>query len=138
MARRTSRIKSDLSPSTIMNSVYGFREARILLTAFELDLFSHIGGGWKSSEEVARLAQTNPRATDRLLNALCASEYLVKKKGIFSNTPLTSHFLIKGKPDYLGGLMHQVSLWNTWSTLTDAVRKGSSVVVREPAAERIG
>ena len=28
--------------------------------------------------------------------------------------------------------MHQVSLWNTWSTLTDAVRKGSSVVVHDP------
>lgn len=28
--------------------------------------------------------------------------------------------------------MHQVSLWNTWSTLTDAVRMGSSVVARHP------
>jgi ubiquinone/menaquinone biosynthesis C-methylase UbiE len=115
-----------------MDTVYAFREARVLLTAFELDLFSHIGDGWKSSEEAAQLAETNPRATDRLLNALCASGYLVKNKRKFSNTPRTSHFLIKGKPDYLGGLMHQVSLWDTWTTLTDAVRKGSSVIVREP------
>ncbi len=132
MARRTSEKKSDLSPSTIMDSVYAFREARVLLTAFELDLFTHLGDEWKSSEEAAHLAQTNPRATDRLLNAICASGFLVKKKGKFSNTPLTSRFLVKGKPDYLGGLMHQVSLWNTWSTLTDAVRRGSSVVVRDP------
>ncbi len=134
MARRTSGKKTKLSPSTIMDSVYAFREARVLLTAFELDLFSLLGGGRKSSEEAAQLAETNSRATDRLLNALCASGYLVKKKGKFSNTPLTSHFLVKGEPDYLGGLMHQVSLWNTWSTLTDAVRKGSSVVVRDPVS----
>jgi SAM-dependent methyltransferase len=134
MARRTSGEKAKLSPSTIMDSVYAFREARVLLTAFELDLFSLLGDGWKSSEEAAQLAETNPRATDRLLNALCASGYLVKKKGEFSNTPLTSRFLVKGEPDYLGGLMHQVSLWNTWSTLTDAVRMGSSVVVRDPVS----
>jgi ubiquinone/menaquinone biosynthesis C-methylase UbiE len=134
MAKRTSREKARLSPSTIMDSVYAFREARVLLTAFALDLFSLLGDGWKSSEEIAQLAETNPRATDRLLNALCASRYLVKKKGKFSNTPLTLRFLVKGKPDYLRGLMHQVSLWNTWSTLTDAVRKGSSVIVREPVS----
>ncbi len=134
MAKRTSGEKGKISPSTIMDSVYAFREARVLLTAFELELFSFLGDGWKSSEEAAQLAKTNPRATDRLLNALCASGYLVKKKGKFSNTPLTSRFLVKGEPDYLEGLMHQVSLWNTWSTLTDAVRKGSSVVVRDPVS----
>ena len=133
MAKHLSGKKVTFSPSTIMDSVYAFRGARVLLTAFELDLFSHLGDGWKSSEEVAQLAKTNPRATDRLLNALCASGFLAKKKMKFSNTPLTSHFLVKGKPDYLGGLMHQVSLWNTWSTLTDAMRQGSSVVGRNPA-----
>ena len=131
MALPKSGKKPTLSPSVIMDSIYAFREARILLTAIELDLFSHLGNGFKSSEEIARLAETNPRATDRLLNALCASGFLIKKKGNISNTPLTAHFLVKGEPDYLGGLMHQVSLWNTWSTLTDAVRKGSSVGVRD-------
>lgn len=29
--------------------------------------------------------------------------------------------------------MHQVGLWRSWSTLTDAVRKGSSVIVRDQA-----
>jgi ubiquinone/menaquinone biosynthesis C-methylase UbiE len=134
MVKRTSGGKTKLSPSKIVDSIYAFREARVLLTAFELDLFSHLGYGWKSSEEAAQLAETDPRATDRLLNALCASGYIVKKKGKFSNTPLTSHFLVKGEPDYLGGLMHQAGLWNSWSTLTDAVRKGSSMFVRQPAS----
>ncbi len=137
MTRRAPGGKAKLSPSTITDSVYAFREARVLLTAYELDLFSLLGSGWKSSEEVARLAETNPRATDRLLNALCASGYLVKRKGEFSNTPLASRFLVKGNPGYLGGLMHQVSLWNSWGTLTDAVRMGSSVARRHPANEHV-
>jgi ubiquinone/menaquinone biosynthesis C-methylase UbiE len=135
MTRHITRKKAKLSPSKITDSVYAFREARVLLTAIELDLFSLLGSGWKSSDEVARLAETDPRATDRLLNALCASGYLVKKKREFSNTPLTSRFLVKGEPNYLGGLMHQVSLWNTWSTLTDAVRMGSSVAARRPVSD---
>ena len=115
-----------------MDSIYSFREARVLLSAFELGLFSHIGEGWKSPEDIANLAHTSPRATDRLLNALSSSGYLAKKKGKFSNTPVTSHFLVKGKPEYLGGILHQVSLWNTWSTLTEAVRSGSTITRREP------
>ncbi len=136
MAKRASAGKTKLSPSKITDSVYAFREARVLLTAFELDLFTIIDDGRRSSEEVARQAGTDPRATDRLLNALCASGYLVKRKGEFSNTSLASRFLVKGKLDYLGGLMHQVSLWDTWSTLTDAVRTGSTVMVRDSVNRR--
>jgi predicted O-methyltransferase YrrM len=128
-SERSSGKRETLSPAKILGPVYAFREARVLLTAFDLDLFSLIGSEQKSSEEVAALARTDPRATDRLLDAICASGYLLKKNSKFSNTPLTLHFLVKGQPGYLGGLMHQVSLWNTWTTLTDAVRKGSSVAV---------
>ncbi len=65
------------------------------------------------------------------MNALCAAGFLRKKKEKFSNTPLTFRFLVKGNPDYMAGLMHQVSLWKTWSTLTEAVRTGSAVVGRD-------
>ncbi len=136
MAKRTASSKSNVSPSKITESVYAFREARVLLTAYELDLFTIIGNGDKSSGEIARYAGTDSRATDRLLNALCASGYVRKKGDMFRNTPLAARYLVKGEPDYLGGLMHQVSLWNTWSTLTDAVRVGSSVLSRGSVNER--
>ena len=44
--------------------------------------------------------------------------------------------MIEGKPDYMAGLMHSVHLWRTWSTLTDAVRAGTTVVQREAMNER--
>ncbi|HUI30333.1 MAG TPA: methyltransferase [Candidatus Acidoferrales bacterium] len=122
------------SSQKITDSVYAFREARVLLTAYELGLFTIIGDEPRPSEEIARLAGTNPRATDRLLNALCASGYLQKKAGSFSNTPLSSRFLVRGKPNYLGGLMHQVHLWNTWSQLTGVIRRGTRAAGREPAS----
>jgi hypothetical protein len=125
-----------VSPSSIHDSVYAFRNARVLLTAYELDLFTALEDEPKTSAEVARLLRTDERATDRLMDALCAMGFLKKSKGKFSNTPLTARFLVKGRPDYMAGLMHSVSLWRTWSTLTDAVRSGTSVVVRGEVNER--
>ncbi len=130
--------KSDNSPSKIVSHVRAFREARTILTAFELDLFTIIGKGGKSSEEIARKAGTDGRATDRLLNALAASGYVDKKGGKFSNTALSFRYLVRGEPEYMGGLMHQADLWHTWSTLTDAVRAGSSVLSRGPVNAKDG
>jgi len=132
MKKSIPKARPKVSSEKIIDSVYSFREARVLLTAFELDFFTLIGDEPKPSEEIAKIAGTNSRATDRLLDALCASGYLRKKAGLFSNTPLTSRFLVRGKPDYLGGLMHQVHLWDTWTTLTEAVRRGTRAVGREP------
>ncbi len=136
MAKNINTSRSTLSPQKINDAVYSFREARVLLTAFELDLFTHIDDKPKSSKEIALLAKTNPKATDKLLNALCASGYLRKKASLFSNTPLTSRFLVRGKPEYMGGLMHQVHLWDTWSTLTEAVRSGSRTFERRQVSGR--
>ena len=112
-----------------------FQGSRILLSAIELDLFTAMGDVERSGGEVAMTLGTESRATDRLLNALCTLGIVKKKKGRFSNTPLTLRFLVKGKPEYMAGLMHYVHLWDSWNTLTQAVREGISVVAR-PINER--
>jgi SAM-dependent methyltransferase len=99
-------------------------------------MFTAIGDSSKTAAEVAVLIKTNERATDRLMDALCGMGLLRKKSGRFSNTPLSGRFLVEGKPDYMAGLMHSVHLWRTWSTLTDAVRAGTTVVQREVVNEQ--
>jgi len=129
MAKRSAKRQAQ-SSSAILDIAYRFRQSRILLTAFELGLFTELGSQTKPASEVAKALGTNERATDRLMDALCAMELLKKKNDKFSNTPATARFLVKGKPDYLAGLMHTAHLWNSWSTLSDAVRAGTSVVTR--------
>jgi SAM-dependent methyltransferase len=102
----------------------GFQPSRILLTAIELRLFSLIGGGGLTSAELAGRAGADPRATDRLLNALCAMRLLVKRDGRFWNTPDSRRYLDDGSPEYVAGLGHTASMWHSWSGLTDAVREG--------------
>jgi SAM-dependent methyltransferase len=87
-----------------------------------------LGETWKSSAEVAKALGTDGRATDRLMNTLCSLGLLEKRDGRFCNSPPASRFLVRGRPEFMAGLMHMVHLWETWSTLTAAVRQGGSVV----------
>jgi SAM-dependent methyltransferase len=105
-----------------------FQRSRVLLTAHELDLFTLLGETWKSSAEAAKALGTDARATDRLMNALCSLGLMEKREGRFCNNPTASRYLVRGKPEYMAGLMHTVHLWETWSTLTAAVHRGGSVV----------
>jgi SAM-dependent methyltransferase len=124
----SERLTDDpLSPQGILEVTTAFMKSRVLLTAYELGLFTLIDEGVRSSAEVARSLGTDPRATDRLMNALCAMGLLEKKEGLFSNSPIASHYLVMERPDFLAGLMHSVHLWETWSTLTEAVRRGGCV-----------
>jgi len=123
-----SKAKDVLSPDSIGEIARAFQRSRVLLTAYELELFTALGEESKSAIEVADMLGTDGHATERLMNALCAIGILEKKKGKFSNTPLASRFLIKGKPDFMAGMMHLVNLWDTWSTLTQAVRHGKSIL----------
>lgn len=120
------------SLEALTRMLYMFRPIRIVLTAFELDVFSAIGEKAMTSAGIANRARTNPRGMDRLLNALCALGLLTKRNGKFTNTPLSKKYLVKGRPDFLAGLSHSVDMWDSWSTLTRAVIQGSTVIKRSP------
>ncbi len=120
-----------LTPDRIMEMVMAFQRSRVLLTAYELELFTVLGNESKSSAEVAGALGTEKRATDRLMNALCALELVDKRENRFSNTPLARRLLVKHSPDFMGNLYHMVNLWDTWSTLTQAVLKGTTVMEKK-------
>lgn len=110
-----------------------FQASRVLLTAVELELFTVLHDERRTSHEVAESLGADPRATNRLMNALVALGLLKKRDGSFSNTPHGAQFLVKGKPDYMAGLAHSNNVWDTWSALTDAVREG-----KPPEVRRVG
>ena len=119
-----------LTAEDIRNIAYSFQQSRILLTAVELKIFTVIDKHLLTSKEVALKLNTDEKATDRLMNALCAMGLLKKIHGKFYNSESASQFLVEGKPEFMGGLFHTNELWKTWSTLTEAVKKGTSVYKR--------
>ncbi len=127
LASLRAKDSAGILPDELNTVIRGFQESRVVLTAVELDVFSAVGPG-AGSADVARRLGTDARATEMLLNALVAMKLLVKGKGVFGNTPVSSRFLAAGgKDDSRAAIMHTVGLWARWSTLTDCVRAGTAV-----------
>ena len=118
------------SPLEFMEIVNNFRSSRIILTAYELGLFTLLGSGKKLASEIALQLNTDERATERLMNGLSAMGILSKKNKKFSNSEFSLKFLVKTSSSYMGGLAHVVNLWDTWDTLTEAVIAGTSIFNR--------
>jgi SAM-dependent methyltransferase len=124
------------SPGEFMEMVNSFRISRIILTAHELNIFTLMKDGPVSSQMIAGTLGTDERATDRLMNSLVPIGLLKKSGALFSNTDFSNRFLIQGQPGFMGGLTHLSQLWKTWSTLTEAVKAGTSVAMKQSIAGR--
>ena len=125
MAIEAIRTKKELQ-----DAVYGFRASRIILTAFELGLFSALGTASLDAAQLAAASGADTRACERLLNALCVLGLIKKTRGRFRNTKISREHLVAGQPRFLAGLAHSASQWQSWHTLSDAVRRGTSVIQR--------
>jgi SAM-dependent methyltransferase len=115
-----------MNPNKIREFASSFQKSRILLSGFELDIFTNIGESGTTGNDIADKLHLDEHACERLLNALVSLGFLTKQDYLFLNTPESFAFLSKKSPDYLGGLMHTNHLWNTWSNLTKVVKTGIS------------
>ncbi len=103
----------------LLKTSLGFREARIVLSAVETDLFTIIGKGKLSAKQIAEKGGLSPRATEIVLDALCAMGLVVKEEGWYRLTDLAVKYLAKGSESYIGATMlHRSNLWDNWSNLT--------------------
>lgn len=123
---KTNPLVSDDSVQAILGIAKAYQKSKVLLTALELDIFTALGDTEKTCEELAAEIDAKPEALERLLNALCALNLLVKHINTYQNTKGTARFLVRGKEEYLGSLNHIANLWETWGDLTDVVKNGKT------------
>lgn len=119
-------MKTFSTPSDLMETINAFRVSRIILTGYELCIFDHLTGNGLTSEIIAIKTGSDPRATDRLLNAMTALGLITKTDNYFRNTPFSDKFLVTTSPFYMKGIGHYVGLWQTWNMLTESVKTGKS------------
>ncbi len=107
-------------------------EAKIFLVSVRLDVYTPLatGGDWgMTAEALAASIKTDPAFTERLLDALVVIGVVVCKEGRYRNTPVTSDFLVKTSPFYMGELMLlQDAEWEAWGHLEEIVRSGKPQV----------
>jgi (2Fe-2S) ferredoxin/SAM-dependent methyltransferase len=133
MAAQRAQAAAGVLPEDLNRTLRGFQESRVVLTAVELDLFTAVGSGATAAEIAARVGG-DVRATEMLLNALAAMGWLAKHGAVFNNSPSSARYFVRGSADdWRGAALHTAHLWETWSTLTECVRAGTSVTRREMA-----
>lgn len=115
-----------MNPNTIREFASSFQKSRILLSGFELDIFTNIEESGSTSNNISTSLHLDKHACERLMNSLVSLGFLTKQNHLFFNTPESFAFLSKKSEEYLGGLMHSNHLWNTWSNLTQVVKTGKA------------
>jgi (2Fe-2S) ferredoxin/SAM-dependent methyltransferase len=124
-AAMAARDKAGTLPDRLDQMIRGYMPSRCILTALELDIFTAVGEG-ANAEQIGRRIHANARAVGMLLNALVALGLLSKSGDDYNNTPESARFFVQGSKDnQRNGLLHTANIWHRWSTLTDAVRRGS-------------
>jgi predicted O-methyltransferase YrrM len=121
----------DRDPSHIMQVGMGFWPSKTVLSAVELELFSQLGSGSMTGEEVAERIGLHSRATYDFLDTLVALALLERDgdgpDGRYRNTPDTAVFLDKNSSAYIGGILEMANarLYRFWGDLTEALQTGS-------------
>ncbi|MGE3154493.1 MAG: cyclopropane-fatty-acyl-phospholipid synthase family protein [Nitrospiraceae bacterium] len=109
-------------------AVTEYRLPRLILTALELDLFTHIGTGIWSIPELAKQVSASERGLRILCRNLASAGLLIKKGDRYRNSRVGAVELNAKSPQYRQAYLELLREgWATWSRLTEAVRTGREV-----------
>jgi hypothetical protein len=92
-----------LTPQAILDMNYAFARAATLVASVRLHLFTHLANQALTPVELAACADTVPEPTERLLQGLALLGLVEREGNAYRLTPMADHFLVEGKPCYLGG-----------------------------------
>jgi hypothetical protein len=110
----------------LMDLSWGYRAARVLQVANNLDIFTIISDKKMTLEQICQRCNTKPEITEKLLIACTAMNLLKKQGSKYKNNELARTYLIKGGDLYQGNMIsHSASVWNFWSNLENEVRMDS-------------
>jgi hypothetical protein len=116
-----------------MRLAIAYRSSMVLFAAADLDLFTALGSGPRTHEDLAAERGLSVEPLRMLLEA-CVAEGLLEAidGGRYANTPVTEAFLVRGRPAYAAhGLEYAEDLYAPWGRLADLVRTGRPVIEPE-------
>jgi hypothetical protein len=104
-----------------------YRQAKVLLSAVELDIFSILAKEPLPAIELTRRIAIDGRGARDFFDALVASGLLTRDaEGRYGNSEAVDLYLDRGKPTYLGASFAQYNTreYAMWGALTETLRSG--------------
>jgi SAM-dependent methyltransferase len=122
-------LATGLVPVAMLES-YSPAYARTITTATRLGMFEALSGGARSAKVVAETCQTDPRATEKLLNLLVTMKYVGYRGGTYTLARSTRRWLLADAPGSIRDLILMKELeWRWIDHLESFVRDGQPLDV---------
>jgi hypothetical protein len=118
-----------LSADRILQLGNAFRQAKALLSAVELDVFTELGAGPLDLAALRAKTGIHERGARDFFDTLVALGLLDRgTDGRYANMPDADLYLVRGKPTYLGELLNHLSAqeYPRWNLLTRALKTGQA------------
>ena len=133
-----SRVSS-ASMIPIMDAITAYQKTAALVAAVKLDLFTLVGPGVTTSEELSRKTQAAPRGVRILCDSLCVMGMLQKQEAGYSLTLASRLYLDNSSPAAIGSIIDFLAAPEMISLFLDDpvsyVRAGGSIGLANVAAD---
>jgi SAM-dependent methyltransferase len=119
------------TPERIFTTFNAYQQTEAMKAAIELDLFTAIGEGSQTIEQLARRCEASDRGVRILCDYLVLMGFLTKEGGRYALAPDAAAFLDRRSPACLcsaATFLNSPMLTSAFAALTDAVRKGGTAV----------
>ncbi len=122
---RDRRKSPPLTSDRIQDALYGFTRSKLLFSAIDFQLFTHIHQGRNTVPALAAELSADERALRIFLDGLIGIGFLHKEEGRYTLPDDVEKYLVQTSPNYMGGMVkHGKRLYENWSALTNVVRSG--------------
>jgi len=127
----TSSAAQQPSPQLFFQTINAHQRTEALKAAIELEVFTAIGEGNTTADDIAKRCQTSEKGMRVLCDYLTVMEMLTKQDGHYALTLDSSVFLDKRSPAYLGGateFLCSPMLIEGFKHMAEAVRRGGTAM----------
>ena len=130
MNEMESMTEKQVTPSKVMQIGMGFWASKTLLTAVNMELFTHLAKGELSGQDIKTKLSIHERGLYDFLDTLVALGFLkrsgLKETALYSNAEDTNLFLDKNKPSYVGGMLEMCNnrLYAYWNDFEEGLKTG--------------
>src|SRR5438128_4779504 len=122
------------TPALLFDTLNAYQRTEAIKSAIELGLFTRIGEGKLTANEIAQSCDASERGTRILCDYLVIIGFLTKQDGHYGMTSDSAMFLDQRSPAYMGSVIEFIlspMLTDNFKQLTAAVKKGG-----QPSEER--
>ena len=127
MSETGSRV--DLDAERVNELARNFWYSAILRAGIKLDVFTLLEGSSATVDQVADNIGASPRYVHAFLDSCVVLDLLEKGSDGYTNSRLTSQFLVKGKKEYVGDhALHHTNTWASWGRLDELIREGKTLL----------